>query len=75
MDSSQEFGNKKEDNNAIEDYQKIRSRYILKQIFNIIKKGKILEIIKYNKKAKKSLDIAKKDYIKYSRTYTTIELK
>ena len=75
MDSCKEFKDKKENNNAKGDYQKIRSRYILKEIFNIIKKEKMLEIVKINKKTQRKLDITLKDYIKFSRTYSTIEIE
>ena len=46
--------------------EKIRSRYILKLIFNILNNTKSLKIIKYNKKIKKRLDIDIDNYKKSS---------
>ena len=48
MDSNRKYENKKVDDKTKGDYQKIRSHYILKEIFVLIKKGKMLETIKYN---------------------------
>ncbi len=43
-------------------FKKIRSKYILKQIFDNIKKNKSLEIINYNKNIQKRLEIGIDDY-------------
>ena len=43
---------------------KIKSKYILKQIFVNLKENKILETIRYNKMLKIKLDKNIKDYIK-----------
>ena len=45
--------------------EKIRSKYILKQIFNNLNKKNILSILKYNKNLRKKLNITGKDYKKY----------
>ena len=45
--------------------EKIRSKYILKQIFNNLNKKNILNILKYNKNLRKKLNITGKDYKKY----------
>ena len=42
---------------------KIKSKYILRQIFNNLKQSKLLELIRYNKIIKNVLDKRKKDYI------------
>ena len=47
-------------------FDDIRSKYVLKQIFNNIKKYKRLKIIKYNKNIKERLNIGIKDYKSYS---------
>ena len=52
----------------------IKSRYILKIIFNNLCQKKLLNVIGYNKKLQKRLNINKEDYKKYSETYTTIEI-
>ena len=44
---------------------KIKSKYIIKIIFQFIKKHKKLNVINYNKKLQKDLDIKLKDYIDY----------
>ena len=54
---------------------KIRSSYILKQIYNNLNKTNSFELIKYNKKLQKRLNIKLKDYKKYNETYTPIEIE
>ena len=46
--------------------EKIKSKYLLKNIFGNLQKRISLKIIKYNKKIKTRLDIHLKDYKKYS---------
>ena len=41
---------------------KMRSKYILKELFENIKNKRKLNIIKYNKRIKDKLNINKKDY-------------
>ena len=53
----------------------VKSVYILKKIFKYIEKKKFLEIIKCNKKLQTRLKISIKDYIEYSQTYSSIEIK
>ena len=43
---------------------KIRSKYILKQIFDNLKENKLLEIIRYNKNIQNKLNKKLKDFIK-----------
>ena len=43
-------------------FKKIRSTYILKDIFAFLKKRKKLNLLKYNKNLRNKLDIKKKDY-------------
>ena len=45
--------------------EKVRSKYILKQIFNNLNEKNTLNIIKYNKKLKKKLNKSQKDYMKF----------
>ena len=46
---------------------KIKSKYIIKQIFQNIKQNQYLELIKYNKKIQNKLDKSLEDYKEYSR--------
>ena len=55
--------NKKKNNpSKVNFYTKVKSKYILKQIFDYLNKSKILEIIRYNKNLRKELDINNEDY-------------
>ena len=44
-------------------FEKIKSKYILKQIFDNLKTNKLLRVIHYNKILKNILNIKLKDYI------------
>ena len=45
--------------------EKIKSRYILSKIYNIIPKKKKLTIVKYNKRIQNRLNLSIKDYKEY----------
>ena len=47
-------------------YEQIKSKYILKQIFDSLQQNKIIQIIKYNKSLQNKLEISINDYIEYS---------
>ena len=51
---------------------KIRSKYVLKQIFDNLKLNKLLEVIRYNKKLQNELNKKRKEYIK---EYSKIEIE
>ena len=51
---------------------KVKSKYILKEIFDNLKENKKLDIIRYNKKVRKNLNKNIKDYIK---EYSKIEIE
>ena len=53
-------------------WNKIKSKYILRKIFDNLKENKLLEIIRYNKAMKKNLNKVIKDYIK---EYSIIEIE
>ena len=55
--------------------ENINSKYILSKIYDIMPKKKKLEIVKYNKKVQKRLDLCVKDYKEYSETFTPIEIE
>ena len=68
MEKENEKSNKMELKNM---YENIKSRYILKKIFNNIPKNKLLKIVKINKIIKQKLNIDINDY-KY---FTEIEIE
>ena len=51
-------------NSGVTSWDKIRSKYILKEIYTTLKSNRLLEIIRYNKNLKNKLNINAKDYIK-----------
>ena len=53
----------------------LKSEYFLINVFNILKKSKLLEIIKCNKKMQNKLNISIKDYKEYSQLYSSIEIE
>ena len=53
----------------------IKSKYIIQKIFDNLKKEKLLDLIKYNKKIKIRMNISIKDYKKYSEIYSSIEIE
>ena len=54
----------------------IKNNFILKKVlFSFYRKNKSLEIIKYNKKLQKRLDLGIVDYKEYSETKTSIEIE
>ena len=53
----------------------IKSNYILTKIFEKLKRVKLLELITYNKKLKKRLNIKIDEYKDYSEKYSLIELE
>ena len=55
--------------------EKINSKYILKIVFDNFEKKKLLDIIKYNKKMKKRINININHYKKYSQKYTHIQIE
>ena len=54
--------------------EKIKSRYILSKIIDIMPKKKKLEIVQYNKKIQNILNLNIKDYKEYSETLIEIEI-
>ena len=53
----------------------MKSNYILKKIFDIMKENKSLEIVKYNKKFQKKLNLSINDYKEYSQFRSPIEIE
>ena len=56
-------------------FESLKSDYFLIKIIDIIKKNKSLEIIKYNKKIQKRLNININNYKEYSQLYSSIEIE
>ena len=55
--------------------ENIKSNYILKKIFDCMKRNIKLKIMKCNKILQKRLNLTIKDYLEYSQLYSTIELE
>ena len=60
---------------SIDYLENIKSNYFLQRIFNTLKRNKLLEIIKHNKKLKNRLNITIKDYKEYYEYCTPIEIE
>ena len=56
-------------------FSNLKSDYILKKIFIILKKTKSLDILKHNKKLQKRLNININNYKDYSQLYSSIEIE
>ena len=56
----------------INKYNEIKSKYILKQIFDNVTKNKYLNIIKYNKNIQQKLEIGLNDYKESCILYSSI---
>ena len=57
------------------DLKNIKSYYIIKAIFDLMKKNKSLKIMKYNKKLQKILNLSINDYKEYSQIRISIEIE
>ena len=55
-------------------YDNIKANYFLEKVFNNLKRGKALNIVKYNKNMKKRINININDYKEYSEKYSSIEI-
>ena len=53
---------------------KVKSKYIVKHLFNYLKKDRAYNIIKYNKNLQDKLEISLKDYQICSEKFTTIKI-
>ena len=56
-------------------FQNIKSDFILKKIFNFMKKNKFLDIMKYNKELQKRFNLCINDYKDYFQLYSPIEIE
>ena len=56
-------------------FKNLKSDYFLIRVFDIIKKNKSLEIIKYNKTLQKRMHLNINDYKEYSQSYSSIEIE
>ena len=57
------------------DFKNLKSDYFLIKLFDIMKKNKSLNIMKYNKNLKNRLNISIKDYKEYCQLYSSIEIE
>ena len=62
-------------NTQAKGFENIRSKYILRILFDNIKEKKFLEIIKYNKILQTRLEISIKDYAEYAKEHSKIEIE
>ena len=53
----------------------LRSNFVFKKILIYMKKNKILDIMKYNKRLQKRLNLNINDYKEYSKLYSSIEIE
>ena len=60
---------------SIDKYENIKANYFLEKVFNNLKKGKTLNIVKYNENIKKRINININDYKEYSEKYSSIEME
>ena len=56
-------------------YENIKADYFLEKVFNNLKKGKALNIVKYNENIKRRINININDYKEYSEKYSSIEIE
>ena len=56
-------------------FKNLKSDYFLNKVFDIIKRNKSLEIVKYNEKLQERLNLSINDYKEYSQLYSPIEIE
>ena len=56
-------------------YENIKANFFLEKVFNNLKKGKALNILKYNENIKKRINININNYKEYSERYSLIEIE
>ena len=56
-------------------YANIKADYFLEKVFNNLKRGKTLNIVKYNENIKKRININTNDYKEYSEKYSSTEIE
>ena len=70
--------NEERDSNQIKvknELENVKSKYILQKIFFNLKKARFLNIIKYNSKLKKRMNMSINDFKEYSEIFSTIEIE
>ena len=73
--NSRNIFNQEEQNKAKASFEKLKNNFILKKIFNYMKKKKTLMIMKYNKKLQKRINLNINDYKEFSQQYSSIEIE
>ena len=66
---------KLEENKSVNTLLNIKSKVILRKIINNLSKKKSLEVLHYNYKIQKLLDISLEDYKNYCQKYSSIEIE
>ena len=78
MSSCNISNNKKEELKQMKSkdiFENLKGNYILKKIFDNLKRKKSLEIMKYNENIKKRINLNINDYKEYSEIYSSIEIE
>ena len=76
MDDKNNSNNEKSNQvNLKNHFDNLKSNFILKKIFDIMKKNISLDIVKYNKKLQKRLNLNIISYKDYSQLYSSIEIE
>ena len=57
------------------DFENIKSKYILKIIFDYLGQNRLLEILRYNKKLQNKLNVNINNYIEYSKLFSAITIE
>ena len=66
---------KKENKKSKVDFENLKSNFIIKKIFNYMRKNKPFKIMKYNKKLQKRLNLSINDYKECKQLYASIEIE
>ena len=61
--------------NLKNEFENVRSKYILQKILEILPKKRTLAIVKYNKKLQEKLNLNINDYKEYSESFSSIEIE
>ena len=56
-------------------FDNLKSDFFVEKLFNVLKKKKYLEILKYNKKLQNRINLSINDYKDYSKLFSSIEIE
>ena len=75
FEASYEEKQKSNENKSSNKFKNVKSNYILKKIYDNLSKKKLLEIIKYNDKLNKRLNLTINDYKDFCEKFSSIEIE